>query len=214
MAKRRAKVEDTTPKETEQVAPEATVETPEVIPEVKEEVKVEVPETKVGAPKVKKEVKTPATKVVSLEDFIAKAKEDTGLKAVANSIERYIKVVYGTHATNGDMVANMSHELFVTINNVMSIADYKTFKKQFDFINKLFLLGANGKFSPVALSRYDFHWSFGTDERHRYIQLVEFLTAMADVNKRKSTLARINTDTVTNTLPKDAVKNVVRYYNM
>jgi len=196
MAKRRAKVEDTTPKENEQVAPEVKEEVPEVAPEVKEE------------------VKAPVTKVVSLEDLIASAKEDAELKAVANSIERYIKVVYGTHASNGDMVANMSHELFVTINNVMSIADYKTFKKQFDFINKLFLLGTNGKFSPVALSRYDFNWGFGTDKRHKYIQLVEFLSSMANVNKRKSTIARINVDAITNMLPKDAVKNVVRYYNM
>ena len=151
---------------------------------------------------------------LKVEDILKKASEDKDLKSLAGSLNRYIDAVFVKHPNDGTMVANMNHELFVTINNVLSIKDYNTFKKQFDFINKLFIVGAKDKFSPIALSRYDHQWSHGTEQRHKYVQLIEVISALANPNTRNKQAKRFSLDTLTSIMPKDGVQNVVRYYNL
>ena len=151
---------------------------------------------------------------LKVEDILKKASEDKDLKSLAGSLNRYIDAVFVKHPNDGTMVANMNHELFVTINNVLSIKDYNTFKKQFDFINKLFIVGAKDKFSPIALSRYDHQWSHGTEQRHKYVQLIEVISALANPNTRNKQAKRFSLDTLTSIMPKEGVQNVVRYYNL
>ena len=169
-------------------------------------------QAKLEAEQAEKEAQ--AKKAVSVMDIIEKASEDTNLKHIAASLKRYLSVTQGSNASDPQRVAAMNYDLYNVLKSVLSNADYRLFKYQFDFINKVFVAGSKKEFSPISLCRYDHFWSFGTESRHKYSMIVEIVSTLANIATRKQNIKRFNMDTITSTVPQNAVQNIVRYYGL
>jgi len=198
------------------------VETKEVEEKTEQEEKVKItesPEVKVEEKKEVKETPRPSIPqspagVQTVEGLIEKAKKDAALAPLANRIERFIKITQIDYPDNGPKVASATYDFYVGLKEVLAISNYSSFKKKFDFINALFNKGRKDRFSPVTLSRHDIHWTHGADNRLKYAQLVEFISAMSDVKNRKSNLKRFNVETILKAVPNEGKQNVIRYYGL
>jgi hypothetical protein len=105
-----------------------------------------------------------------------------------------------------------NYDLYNLIISVAKQDDYNKFKILFDVINKAFLLGRNGVFSPIQLSRFDYMWRWGIKSKSNYEKLVELISIMANPGERRK--VKINIAAGVEGLPDKAKENIVKYYNM
>jgi len=220
---RKTKVEEQEIKQ-EEVKAEETVEQPkeEQPAPVEEETKKEQP--KQNKPKNKKidiesldtnnpqYVEAVLTESKSLDDLLDKLRKSPLTKLIAGRLKAYIDAMGTSKVLNPKDGAAKNYEMYNLIISIAKNPDYNKFQLQFKVLNKAFLLGRKGVFSPINLSRYDFEWRWGLKSKSQYEKLVELITTLANPGNRKQIGKTISLESALSDLPEAARENITRFY--
>ena len=209
---RKPKVEDVEKVETEVV--ETNIE------ESKEEVKsnneskdANKPRKEVKKDKPKKVVE-PKPKNVTIESLLEEASNDSELVSDSSIYKRYYDATKGRH--NPEDGISHIYNLHSVIRSILKESNYTKFKKRFDLLNKLVLIGNKNRdpFSIVGLSRYDYLWKKDMTSYDVYYSLAGLIGTLCDRNQLSKNLKSVSLEKFKSTLTKQELDNLMKYYDM
>jgi len=236
MAKRTTRTRRTKKVEEEVKQVEENITKPEEIEELPPKVEEEAPaeetkvvnteETKVVKPKQTKkkvdvtqlDVNTPqyVEEVLrsskDLDELLENLKKSPLTRSLATRLATYKKEMDPKRVMDAKYGAGKNYDLYLAIINIANTDDISKFQLLFKVLNKVFLLGKNGAFSPINLSRYDYEWRWGVKSKKNYERLVELISTLAHPGNRKQIGKTISLEKAVDGLPEKAKHNIIRFY--
>ena len=145
------------------------------------------------------------------KDILEKLKNSSLINHVTARIERFIYKTNGK--TTPEETVALHYGLFTLFMDIINEQNYGMFVLKLDLLNKVIENESKRNFNEIALSTYDYLWSWGKDKNLLYHKLVVLLTNTAKRNTRKKALATIDLQTIVNDKLIKNKQNLVRYYS-
>jgi len=124
-------------------------------------------------------------------------------------IERYLNLPANTEP---QVEVATKYDFCVELRNVINTVDYNHFKQNFDIINRMFMIAGDGKFSEVALLKFDYHWTFGNESKLAFQIISEVIHTLADISTRDVNKGTIHVPSMFKYLTDTGISNITRYY--
>lgn len=147
---------------------------------------------------------------------ISEVENALAYKSIVNKLLSYNEKMFNEQAVKPKDGAAANYDLFNLIKQVVSDADFNSFKVKFSIINLMFLGYDKEAFSEQKLHRFDYEWKWGKESLTTYQHLITMIAMLANRSTRdrhisKGILTRaLNKDVIS--LNETAIQNIIKFY--